>query len=178
MTLGLPIWLGKPSRSAVIVLGTLGLCLNSSNLLAQSNQVSNSLLAAQSENNCADVLAPPGRTLAIDLFSDTRGVDSGPYVRQLIHTISESWNRLPSQGSEAPVNKDGCTFIRITINTDGTLSAMHLDSSSGDVDLDRAGWSSLKQVQSFPVLPKAFNGPTLDIRVRYSARTKVAKGSQ
>ena len=107
MTLGLPIWLGKSSRSAVIVLGTLGLCLNSSNLLAQSNQVSNSLLAAQSENDCAEVLAPPGRTVAIDLFSDTRGVDFGPYVRQLIHTISESWNRLPSQGSEAPVNKDG-----------------------------------------------------------------------
>jgi hypothetical protein len=44
MTLGLPTWIGKPSRSAAIVLGTLGVCFDSSDLLAQSNQVSNSLL--------------------------------------------------------------------------------------------------------------------------------------
>jgi TonB family protein len=177
MALGLPTWIGKSSRSAVIVLGTLGVCFSSSDLLAQSNQVSNSLLAAQSENNSVDVLAPAGRTLATDLFSDTRGVDFGPYVRQLIHTISDSWNSSASQEPGSPINKDGFTFIRVTINTDGTPSAMNLDSSSGNVALDHAAWSSLKQVKAFPFLPKAFTGSNLDLRVRFSVRAKVAKDS-
>ena len=177
VTLGLPIWIGKSSRSAAIVLGTLGVCFNSSDLLAQSNQVSNSLLAAQNEDNSVDFPVSPGRTLAISFFSDTRGVDFGPYVKQLMHTISDSWNTSASPEPGSLINKDGFTAIRITINTDGTLNAMHLDSSSGNAALDRAAWSSLKQVKAFPFLPKAFTGPNLDLRVRYSVRAKVVKDS-
>lgn len=177
MTLGLPIWMGKSSRSVAIVLGTLCVCLNSSNLLAQSNQISTSLLAAQGEDNSVDFSASPGRTLAITFFSDTHGVDFGPYVKQLMHTISDSWNNSASQEPGSPINEDGFTAIRFTINTDGTLRAMHLDSSSGNVTLDRAAWSSLKQVKAFPFLPKAFTGPNLDLRVRYGVRAKVAKDS-
>jgi hypothetical protein len=87
MSLRLHSRIRRFSRSAVIVLVTLGVFANSSNLLAQSNQVSNSVLAAESEDNSIDFPAIPGRTLAITLFSDTRGVEFGPYLRQLIHTL-------------------------------------------------------------------------------------------
>jgi TonB family protein len=162
------------SRSAVIVLSTLGAFANSSNLLAQNNQVSNSLLAAQTEDNSIDFPATPGRTLAVSIFSDTRGVEFGPYLRQLIHTLSDSWKSSASQEPGAHLDKDGFTAIRFTINTDGALSAIHLDGSSGNAALDRAAWSSLKQVKVFPPLPKDFTGSDLELRIRFSV-SKIAK---
>ncbi|WP_213803472.1 TonB family protein [Granulicella sp. dw_53] len=175
MTLGLPIWIGKSSRSALIVLSIFGLCANSNRLLAQSDQVSNSLLATENEVN--NIATPSGRTLAISFFSDTHGVDFGPYAQQLIHTLSDSWNSSAIQGPGSPINKDGFTAIRISINMDGTLNAMRLDGSSGNVALERAALNSLKQVKALPSLPKSFTGPNLDLRVRYGVRAKVAKDS-
>jgi TonB family protein len=173
MTLGLPTWIGRSSRTAVIVLGTVGVWLNSSNLLAQNNHVSDSLVAAQS----VDVPASPGRTQDFELLSDTGGVDFGPYVKQLKHIISDSWNSSASQESGSNFDSDGFTVIRLTINTDGTLREMHLDNSSGNGALDRAAWNSLKQAKALSPLPEAFTGPNFDLRVRFRVRAKVAKKS-
>jgi len=140
---------------------------NSSDLLAQSNQVSNSLLAAQSEDSSVDVPATAGRTLATTLFSDTRGVDFGPYIRQLIHTISDSWNSSASQEPGSHINKDGFTAIRLTINPDGKIATMHLDASSRQEMLDRAAWGAITGVGQFPPLPTDFSGPNLELRIRF-----------
>jgi len=58
-------------------------------------------------------------------------------------------------------------LIRLTINPDGSLTAMHLERSAQDHELDRAAWGSITGVGQFPPLPRDFHGSHLELRVHF-----------
>lgn len=131
-------------------------------------------LSAQTVNPNPVDLAGHGRTQGVEILTDTRGVDFGPYIRQILQIDSSSWHKLLLQDTSAPTSQ-GWTLIRFTIAPDGTISAMHLDDSSHQPALDRAAWGSITSIGKLPPLPKNFNGPNLELRLRFNVSADAAK---
>jgi outer membrane biosynthesis protein TonB len=102
-----------------------------------------------------------------EILSDTQGVDFGPYIQRILRDIKRNWVPLIPEEARPPLNKQGETLIRFTINSDGTISAMHLDGSSQDMAIDRACWGGITGVGQFPPLPAQFKGPNLELRVDF-----------
>jgi len=107
----------------------------------------------------------PGRQLgALDILSDTQGVDFGPYLQRILEDIRENWYHL------IPVYagmKKGKLAIECAITKDGKLADMRLVATSGDVTLDRAAWRGITTSNPFPRLPIDFTGPYLALRFRF-----------
>jgi TonB family protein len=109
----------------------------------------------------------------IEILSDTMGVDFSGYLRRLHNDILHNWDPLIPAKAQPPNLKKGAAAIRLTILPDGTIGSMKLETSSGDVDLDKAAWYALTSEGTFPPLPKAFHGPRLELRVGFFYNTPV-----
>jgi TonB family protein len=96
-----------------------------------------------------------------------QGVDFGPYLKQLKRLITAQWYPLIPEECYPPINKEGQTLIRFTIQPNGVVSAMHLDGSTRDVAIDRAAWGGITAVGQMPPLPKEFHGDNLQLRVTF-----------
>src|SRR6202790_545211 len=72
---------------------------------------------------------------ALEVLSDTQGVDFGPYLQRILQDVKENWYRLIP---ESAVMKKGKLAIEFAITKDGKVAGMKLIDSSGDVALDRA----------------------------------------
>jgi TonB family protein len=107
------------------------------------------------------------QALATDILTNTRGVDFTPYLRQVLPMIKTSWLPLIPEEARTPQNLQGETVIRFTINPDGKIGEMHLDSSTRQVKLDRAAWGAIRAVGQFPPLPTNFRGPYLELRIHF-----------
>ena len=103
----------------------------------------------------------------VDILTDTQGVNFQPYLQRILREIYEQWIPLIPEEAQPPLNKQGVTLIRFTINADGTIAAMNLDGSTHDDALNRAAWGSITGVGQFPPLPKEFHGPNLELRIHY-----------
>jgi TonB family protein len=132
--------------------------------------LANSMARGQGGNFAASGPSGHGGTLGAgaEILSDTLGVDFGPYIKRLLRILYDSWLPLIPEETRPPLNKEGNTLIRFTINKDGTVSAMHLDDSTHDQAIDRAAWGSITGVGQMPPLPKNFNGPNLELRIDFN----------
>ncbi len=108
-----------------------------------------------------------GAQSGVEVLSDMQGVDFGPYLKQLKRLITASWYPLIPEECYPPLNKEGQTLIRFTIQPNGVVSAMHLDGSTRDVAIDRAAWGGITGVGQLPPLPKEFHGDNLQLRVTF-----------
>ncbi|HYK35627.1 TonB family protein [Alloacidobacterium sp.] len=106
----------------------------------------------------------PGETGAIDILSDTMGVDFGPYIRRIIYDTERSWWPIIPESARPPLNKQGKVGIRFRILPDGSVKQMILEFPSGDVALDHAAWGGITGASPYPPLPKEFKGPYLELR--------------
>jgi len=106
-----------------------------------------------------------GRQLgALDILSDTQGVDFGPYLQRILQDVKENWYHLIPESAQM---KKGKLAIEFAITKDGQVAGMKLVASSGDVALDRPAWGSITASNPFPPLPNEFNGPYLALRFRF-----------
>ncbi len=106
-----------------------------------------------------------GRQLgALDILSDTQGVDFGPYLQRIVQDVRENWYHLIPESAEM---KKGKLAIEFAITKDGHVADMRLVASSGDVALDRPAWGSITESNPFPPLPNEFTGPYLALRFRF-----------
>jgi TonB family protein len=106
-----------------------------------------------------------GRQLgALDILSDTQGVDFAPYLQRLLQVVKQNWYLLIPESAEM---KKGKLAIEFAITKDGQVADMRLITSSGDVALDRPAWGSITNSNPFPPLPTQFKGPFLALRFRY-----------
>ncbi len=101
---------------------------------------------------------------ALDILSDTQGVDFGPYLQRILQDVRENWYHLIPESAEM---KKGKLAIEFAITKDGQVADMRLVASSGDVALDRPAWGSITASNPFPPLPREFNGPYLALRFRF-----------
>jgi len=115
--------------------------------------------------NAAKATAPNYRQLgALDILTDTEGVDFGPYLKSLLSRVRENWyEHIPPTAEEGK----GKLAIEITIQRDGHISDMKLVATSGTVILDRAAWDGIRSSNPFPKLPEGFHGPELMLRCRF-----------
>jgi TonB family protein len=106
-----------------------------------------------------------GRQLgALDILSDTQGVDFGPYLQRILQDVRENWYHLIPESAEM---KKGKLQIEFAITKDGKVADMRLVAGSGDVALDRPAWGSITASNPFPPLPSNFTGPYLALRFRF-----------
>jgi TonB family protein len=106
-----------------------------------------------------------GRQLgALDILSDTQGVDFGPYLQRILQDVRENWYHLIPESAEM---KKGKLAIEFAITRDGKVADMRLVATSGDVALDRPAWGSITASNPFPPLPSDFTGPYLALRFRF-----------
>lgn len=106
-----------------------------------------------------------GRQLgALDILSDTQGVDFGPYLQRILEDVRQNWYRLIPQSAEM---KKGKLAIEFAITKDGSIADMRLVATSGDAALDRAAWGGIYTSNPFPPLPGEFTGPYLALRFRF-----------
>jgi outer membrane biosynthesis protein TonB len=100
----------------------------------------------------------------IEILSDTKGVDFGPYIQQVMEATKRRWLPLIPPIARPPVDKQGRTGIRFKIYPDGRAKEFVLEHSSGDVSLDRAAWGGITGASPYQPLPKQFTGPYLELR--------------
>jgi TonB family protein len=159
-------WIG--TITGIKRLGTMlvatGLFCGAANIAGQNTKNPSSVQAKDGVTQ-SDSLRP---STGVEILSDTGGVDFAPYLKQAVLMIKASWIHLIPEEARPPVNLQGETVIRFTIDRDGKLSAMHLDGSSQQTKLDRAAWGSITGIGQFPPLPKEFSGPNLELRIRFS----------
>jgi len=107
----------------------------------------------------------PGEQGAVNILSDTMGVDFGPYIQRVIYDTKKAWYPIIPEVARPPLNKKGKVGIRFRILPDGSIApgSMHLELPSGDVSLDHAAWGAINYA-GYPPLPKDFKGPYLELR--------------
>ncbi|HXR14998.1 MAG TPA: TonB C-terminal domain-containing protein, partial [Terriglobales bacterium] len=103
----------------------------------------------------------------LELLTETKGVDFGPYLQRVVHDVRNNWYNLIPQQARAPLMKKGKVSIEFAILKNGTVSGMKLTSTSGDVALDRGAWGSIATSSPFQPLPSAFSGEYLGVRFTY-----------
>jgi len=106
-----------------------------------------------------------GNQGAVDVLSDTLGVNFGPYIQRVIYDTKKAWYPIIPEVARPPLNKQGRVGIRFKILPNGSVApgSMHLDGPSGDVSLDKAAWAAITYA-GYPPLPKDFKGPYLELR--------------
>ena len=110
----------------------------------------------------------PGNNGAVDILSDTMGVDFGPYIQRVIWDTKRAWYPIIPEAAQPPLLKQGIVQIRFRIQPDGSVApgSMHLDGASGDVSLDKAAWAAITYA-GYPPLPKEFKGKYLELRFAF-----------
>jgi len=100
----------------------------------------------------------------LEVLSDTKGVDFGPYLQRVLQDVRQNWYILIPESAEM---KNGKLAIEFAITKDGKVADMRLVATSGDVALDRPAWGSITNSNPFPPLPSDFTGPYLALRFRF-----------
>jgi TonB family protein len=101
---------------------------------------------------------------ALEVMSDTMGVDFGLYLQQVRKTVQANWYKLvPEEGRTGR----GRLVIAFAILKDGRVSAMKINESSGRIALDRAAWGGISSSNPFAPLPMQFKGEYLLLRFTF-----------
>ena len=103
---------------------------------------------------------------AVEILSDTMGVDFGPYLQRLHFTVQSRWDVLIPQVALPPVMKKGVVVLEFAILPDGRVQGLKVVASSGDESLDRAAFGSISN-GALPQLPPEYKGKYLLLRARY-----------
>lgn len=101
---------------------------------------------------------------AMEITTDTMGVDFGPYLARIKQVIETNWYTAMPESVYPPLRKSGKVAIEFVILPDGKVQGMRVFYPSGDVALDRAAWGGISASNPFPPLPKEFKGPYLGLR--------------
>lgn len=101
---------------------------------------------------------------ALDILSDTRGVDFHPYLKRILQNVRQNWYHLIPPCAEMMKGK---LAIEFAITKEGEVADMRLVARSAATTLDRAAWASITASNPFPPLPNEFTGSYLALRVRF-----------
>ncbi len=108
-----------------------------------------------------------GEQGAVEILSDTMGVDFSHYLQQVIAATKRAWYPIIPEEARPPLNKQGEVAIRFEIFPDGSVHVMQLYGPSGDVALDRAAWGGITGASPYPPLPKQFKGKYLALQFNF-----------
>jgi TonB family protein len=119
------------------------------------------------ENGLSAATSEPARQSEVDVISDTRGVDFGPYLSRVLRAVRVNWySRIP-ESARAPLMKKGKVSIQFDILKTGQIAGMEIVGTSGDPSLDGAAIGGINQSGPFPPLPTQFQGQYLALRFHF-----------
>ena len=101
--------------------------------------------------------AQPTTQGPIDILTDTRGVDFGPYLARVLHDVRTQWYRVIPDSARKPIMKKGMVLVGFRIAKDGAMGDLHLVQSSGDSALDEAASEGVASSAPFSPLPNEFH---------------------
>ena len=127
----------------------------------------NALGRSGADYGSAPNLSPGPLHAGTQILSDIGDWDPSLYMRRLHADIQRNWNPLIPQEVEPPLMKKGIVGIRFTILRDGEIGSIKLETTSGDVALDKAAWYAITSEGQFPPLPNEYKGQQLDLRVGF-----------
>jgi outer membrane biosynthesis protein TonB len=88
-------------------------------------------------------------------------------MRRLHADIQRNWDPLIPEEVQPPLYKKGIVGIVFSILPDGSIGGIKLETTSGDVALDKAAWYAITSEGQFQPLPRQFHGPDLELRVGF-----------
>jgi TonB C terminal len=155
-------------KRLAIVLGVGGMFFGVADMAGQSTgHPSGAVSSSQYAKDGTAQAVPRSPGTGVEILSDTRGVDFGPYLKHAFQMIKDTWFPLIPEEARPPIKAPAETVIRFTIGPDGKISAMHLDGGTRQAKFDRAAWGGIIGVGQFPPLPPDFNGPDLELRIHF-----------
>ena len=110
---------------------------------------------------------PNNGRVAIDILTDTEGIDFGPYLRSAMDQIRKNWYDLIPAEAKAPSFKQGLAIVTCSIRKDGTIDTVRISSPSGDSNFDDAASNAVKNSSPLAPLPAQFTKPALTVRLRF-----------
>jgi TonB family protein len=141
------------------------------NTQSAHNALQDAMRGALSGRGGADVGGGPtaGGPLqaGAQILSDIGDWDPSLYMRKLHNDIQRNWDPLIPEEVQAPLMKKGVVGIRFIILRDGQIGDIKLETTSGDVALDKAAWYAITSEGQFPQLPKEFHGQQLELRIGF-----------
>lgn len=99
------------------------------------------------------------------ILSNTRGVDFGPYLAQILMIVRQNWYAVIPES--ARLGEQGRCSIVFDIQKDGSVPRLELVSPSGRRELDLAAISGIKSSIPFPPLPAEFTGNDLLLQFNF-----------
>jgi TonB family protein len=99
------------------------------------------------------------------ILSNTRGVDFGPYLAQILMIVRNNWYAVIPES--ARLGEQGRCSIVFDIQKDGSVPHLELVSSSGKRPLDLAAISGIRSSTPFPPLPQQFTGNHLLLQFNF-----------
>jgi len=99
------------------------------------------------------------------ILSNTRGVDFGPYLEQILMIVRNNWYAVIPES--ARLGEQGRCSIVFDIQKDGSVPKLELVSSSGKQPLDLAAESGIRASTPFPPLPQEFTGTHLLLQFNF-----------
>jgi TonB family protein len=101
------------------------------------------------------------------ILSNTRGVDFGPYLAQIVRIVQNNWDAVIPES--ARLGEQGRCSIVFDIQKDGSVpqAKLELVSSSGKRELDLAAISGIRSSVPFPPLPQEFTGNHLLLQFNF-----------
>lgn len=99
------------------------------------------------------------------ILSDTRGVDFGPYLAQILEIVRQNWYAVIPES--ARYGEKGRVAIVFEIMKDGTVPQLRLIGTSGKQPLDRAAEAGIRASIPFPPLPQEFTGNHLVLQFNF-----------
>jgi TonB family protein len=104
---------------------------------------------------------------AIEIVSDTLGVDFAPYLSRLHVQVYNNWFAVMPETAKAPWRTKGTVVIEFTIMKDGTVTGLRILQGSGNVALDRAAYAAISASNPMPQLPTGFKADFLTMRAHF-----------
>ena len=110
----------------------------------------------------------PGTSVGnLEVLSDTKGVDFGPYLSNLLQQIRKNWYNYIPEEARPPLLVSGKTSIEFAILPGGQIAGMKIVHPSGNVRLDRAAWGGVTACSPLDQLPREFKGASLALRFHF-----------
>jgi TonB family protein len=104
---------------------------------------------------------------AIELRTDTEGVDFGPFMQSVHRSVKREW----FAGMPPSVEKGDKRIVSIQfrVQQDGKVpgDSLKVVSSSGRKEFDDAGLNAIRNVAPFDHLPSKFSQPFVELRMTF-----------
>ena len=102
---------------------------------------------------------------ALELLSDTQGVDFKPYLIRILSSVRRNWFAVMPES--ARFGRKGRVLIQFAINKDGSVPKLVIASTSGAEALDRAAVAGISASNPFPPLPDEFKGNQVRLQLTF-----------